>query len=124
MKRFIFITALSIISSLLYAASGESDAFRCGSWVISQGDTKFEVLSKCGDPDFVEYWEQVRIRRDYGRPRVYEDDYGRTYEEPRYVKEYVDVEEWTYNFGPRKFIRYLRFENGKLRRIRTGDYGY
>ena len=34
------------------------------------------------------------------------------------------IEEWEYNLGTGQFIRYLRFENGRLIRITTGDYGY
>jgi hypothetical protein len=41
-----------------------------------------------------------------------------------FAKELVTVEEWEYNLGPTKFIRYLRFENGRLIRITDGDYGY
>jgi len=36
----------------------------------------------------------------------------------------VTVEEWEYNLGPGRFIRYLTFENGRLIKITTGDYGY
>jgi len=39
-------------------------------------------------------------------------------------KEKVKIEEWTYNPGPTEFIRYLRFENGTLRNISTGDKGF
>jgi hypothetical protein len=121
-RFFIVITLLMI--GVCVPAMVDGSGFRCGTWVISRGDTKYEVLAKCGEPDFVELWESVRIRRDYSRGRLYEDDFGRHYEQPFYTREYTVIEEWTYNFGPRKFIRYLRFENGILRRIITGDYGY
>jgi hypothetical protein len=39
-------------------------------------------------------------------------------------KEKVKIEEWTYNPGPTEFIRYLRFENGILTNISTGDKGF
>jgi len=41
-----------------------------------------------------------------------------------FAKELVTVEEWEYNLGPGSFIRYLTFENGRLIKITTGDYGY
>jgi hypothetical protein len=41
-----------------------------------------------------------------------------------FVEELVTVEEWEYNFGSTRFIRYLQFENGRLTRITEGDYGY
>ena len=40
------------------------------------------------------------------------------------MKEEVRIEEWTYNLGPTRFVRYLRFENGILDAIRNGDKGY
>ena len=41
-----------------------------------------------------------------------------------FAKELVTVEEWEYNLGPGRFIRYLTFENGRLIKITIGDYGY
>jgi hypothetical protein len=35
----------------------------------------------------------------------------------------VIVDEWTYDFGKNRFIRYLTFEQGKLVRITAGRYG-
>jgi hypothetical protein len=34
------------------------------------------------------------------------------------------LEVWTYNLGPRSFIRHLEFDDGILVRIETGGYGY
>jgi hypothetical protein len=31
---------------------------------------------------------------------------------------------WTYNYGPSRFIDYVRIENGKVRKIYSGGYGY
>jgi hypothetical protein len=42
------------------------------------------------------------------------------------VEEYtvdVVIDEWTYDFGPRRFVHYVTFENGKLVKISTGGYG-
>ncbi len=36
----------------------------------------------------------------------------------------VVVEEWTYNFGPRRLMRVIRFENGLVTSIRQLGYGY
>jgi hypothetical protein len=101
-------------------------AFRCGTELVSEGDTKFEVLHKCGDPDYVESWEEDRLQKDFGLRREY-DSNNRRYtwsREPFLVNEKVRIEEWTYNLGPTQFIRYLRFENGILTKISTGDKGF
>ena len=36
----------------------------------------------------------------------------------------VIVEEWTYNFGPRKLMRIIRFENGLVADVKELGYGY
>jgi hypothetical protein len=54
-----------------------------------------------------------RVLRGYRQGEQHEDS-----------KEKVKIEEWTYNPGPTEFIRYLRFENGILTNISTGDKGF
>jgi hypothetical protein len=86
-------------------------------------------LGKCGEPDFIDVRTEKRIRRDYYRDLVPLWDFNRystrqIYREPFLVVEEVVIEEWTYNFGPTRFIRYLTFENEKLVNIVTGDYGF
>lgn len=114
------------ITLLLFMLSDISLAeLRCGTRLVHEGDSKAEIIHKCGEPDYVECWEEERIQRDFYipifRPRAWEYD---RYREPFLVKEHVRIEEWTYNFGSTRFIRYLRFENGILRDISIGGYGY
>src|SRR5512139_3689479 len=99
-----------------------ADNFSCGSRIVSIGDRKQDVLRKCGDPSHVEYRGEVRIRRDVG-PRIQGTQIGVS-RRPLFVEELVTVEEWEYNFGSTRFIRYLQFENGRLTGITEGDYGY
>lgn len=42
----------------------------------------------------------------------------------RCVEEKVERERYIYNLGGTQFIRYLTFENGRLVRIDTGEYGF
>jgi hypothetical protein len=37
---------------------------------------------------------------------------------------HITVEEWTYNHGPHRFIDRVRIENGRVRKINSGSYGY
>jgi len=95
---------------------------RCSGRIMSIGDTKSQVIDKCGEPDHIESWEEERIKKDH----YYSYDHYRSYEgyrEPFLVKEYVRIEEWTYNRGPTTFIRYLLFEKGRLKKINLGDKG-
>jgi hypothetical protein len=33
-------------------------------------------------------------------------------------------ETWTYDFGPRAFVRYVQVRDGRVTGVRTGGYGY
>ncbi len=105
------VTPLAVLFTMLVGA-GELWAFRCGNDLILEGDRKIEVLRSCGEPDLVDSWEEKR--------RGHVDYYGYHYP----IWQYVLVEEWTYNLGPNQFIRILRFANGRLEKIETGDYGF
>jgi len=112
-----------IVATLLFAAGSNVMAtdFSCDSKIVSIGDYKYDVLRRCGEPSHVEVWEEVRIRRDFS-PGLLETGIG-LYRSPLFLTGPVTVEEWEYNLGPNRFIRYLRFENSRLIRITEGDYG-
>jgi hypothetical protein len=115
---------LNIVAFL--AITGTAVAFRCGTSTIDEGDTKSEVVHKCGEPDYVDSWEEARISKDYHTERNY-DSRSRSYKynrEPFLVKEQVKIEVWTYILGPTMFTRYLTFENGILTGITLGEKGY
>ncbi len=116
---------INILILLLMTMPTHANAIslRCGVRLITEGDYKAKVLAECGEPDHVEVWEEERVYKYYYQPQEdyrYYDDYL----EPRYLKDHVIVEEWTYNHGPHRFMDHVRFENGKVRRIVSGDYGY
>ena len=76
---------------------------------IQVGDTKAEVFSRWGEPDTVDDFYEERIAR-------------RTPDQVYRIG--VQISEWTYNPGRNAFIRILRFENGRLREIVTGERRY
>ena len=116
---------LLIIFSLVFGFSTQVFAIglRCGNRLIKVGYTKSKVISECGVPDYKDEWEEERIMRDFRHPFYDENDYewGR---EPFLVKTPIKVERWHYNFGPTQLIHYLRFRNGTLIKITTGERGY
>lgn len=84
-------------------------ALRCGSDLVTTGDSKLEVQKKCGEP----FWRESRgaeEREGVGSGRE--------------LRRFIDIDEWIYNFGPRQFLYHLTFENGRLVEIETGDYGF
>ena len=117
--------ALSILAALLMITTS-AFGLRCGVHLISEGDPKDKVLAQCGEPSYVEAWEEERVMRDFLQ---YQDSRYRhrkefTYREPILVKIEVKIEEWTYNHGPHRFVDCVRFENGRVTEIISGDYGY
>lgn len=96
---------------LALAASAEAQALRCGSRLISRGDSSAKLLRYCGEPETVSsHVEQVGLFA-----------YGRFY--PGFLRE-VLVEDWTYNFGPRKLMRRVRVVDGIVEDIDLLGYGY
>jgi hypothetical protein len=81
------------------------------------GDLMYDVVNNCGAPTSVESGEKRMIGSGFV-PFHTPDGWLRG---PLIVTE---IEEWTYNFGPTRFMRILRFENGILTSIRVGGYGY
>jgi hypothetical protein len=121
LKLIYFLTILALV--LGFSSQGFAVGLRCGTRLITVGDTKPEVIARCGAPDYTEKWEDERIMRDFRHSFNYEnfDQWGR---EPFLVKVPVKYERWYYNFGPTQLIYYLKFRNGKLVRITTGNRGY
>jgi len=70
------------------------DAMTCGTNLVSVGDLKASVLTKCGDPF---------LKADIGG--------GGT------------RERWTYNFGSGSFMKILTFDGDRLESIEDGDKG-
>jgi hypothetical protein len=121
-------TAAGGLAVLLFlAAAGMLQpalAMRCGSRLISEGDTRERLANECGPPANIETWEEERYHYYDSPPPAYlykeYEGYGSAYR----VKIHVKVEVWTYNHGPSRFMDFVRIENGRVRRIYSGGYGY
>jgi hypothetical protein len=122
-----FWVAIGLMLSLLLfgnAIVASAQAMRCGSRLISEGDPRDKLLSECGPPTDVEAWDEEAYKY-FDRPppsnRYKEfERYGNAYR----VRAVIHVEIWTYNYGPSRLIDYVRLENGIVRRIYSGGYGY
>jgi hypothetical protein len=110
MKRAAAVLVLGLL------ACSPAFAFRCGTKLVSEGDTRAEVIAKCGDPTDI-----VEQRSVYRRPMIWAN--GRPHYIGRDFME-VPVESWVYNLGPNKLMRRLRFEDGLVAEIETLGYGY
>ncbi len=92
---------------------GTAQALRCGTDLVTEGDHVLEVLEVCGEPAYRDQrviYKTVRHRRPYHGHKE--------------IQVPIVVEEWVYNFGPRRFMRRLRFYDGELVDVDTLGYGY
>ena len=93
-----------VLTLSLVAFAVPAEALRCGNDLITHGDRTSEVRALCGEPGQIE-------RRSEWRTRGIVDRRSGAYLE---TTEVVDIVEWTYDFGPGRLVRQLRFENGRL----------
>jgi len=133
MARKFIAAALGLFLGFLMSSSAHA-GIRCGTEVVTEGDTSVEVLSTCGEPQYVDAWFEERIKRDFYPYSSYNPPYSSSFNSDRYsnrnayrqpflVKESVVIERWTYSFGSNRFIHYLFFENGVLTQISQGPRG-
>ena len=123
MKYLVMACLIFIALSSEAGTDSPTSSLRCGQYIIVQGARQSEVLRKCGNPSNIERWEKESVRRDFHKDIPVQSD-EQLSQEPLFLREQIRVEEWEYNFGPTRFLYYLRFENGILVRITVGEYGY
>jgi hypothetical protein len=106
-KLIIFVCLLPLITVVL-CFSVYADSFSCAGGIVSTGDRSFDVLAKCGQPDFKDSHQEEIVQQFAGTKQ----------------KVFINVEEWTYNLGPNQFTRIIVIKNGRIAEIKTGLYGY
>ena len=97
MKIWIALTGL-----ILLASTAHAERLRCGNRLVRTGDTRTEVLQKCGEP----------LSRD-----IIGVDTHRRYRYGAVVTTERVVEEWVYS--DRQMLRTLYFRGGVLVNIET-----
>jgi hypothetical protein len=112
-KILFYFVCLTIFSSV---SAERVYGLRCGNDIIDVGDRKIDVIRKCGEPAIADEWYEEDTFRSSPEIDRFGEDFRR--------KVVVHVEEWTYNFGPTRFTYILTFKNGKLVKVRAGDYGF
>lgn len=112
--RIPLLIGLAVFAAAL-TAPAQADGMRCGSRLIRDGDARAEVRAFCGEPD------DVQTRSILRRP-VYNLRGRLVYYGDGLVE--IPVETWTYNFGPNKLMRRVRFVDGLVESVETLGYGY
>jgi hypothetical protein len=118
------LAAGAIGTILLTAAAARADSLSCNGRIVSEGDTLYQVRSLCGEPDDAQRRVEPRTVRHRVRVACTRDQ-NPSGQCDTTVERSVDVvvDEWTYDFGRQRFIRFLTFIDGRLARVQTGGYG-
>ena len=101
----------AIVVALAPSVAGAADGTSCPGGVISVGDSRLDLLGKCGPPTLVE-----------SRPAQVTEWVGdRVQGASRTVT--ITLETWTYDLGSSRLIQYVKLEAGRVADVRTGGYG-
>jgi hypothetical protein len=121
MKTNVLVLLLLAVSA---AASHAETSIRCHSKVISVGDSKAEVLLKCGEPMLKESIGTIEESKRIGLPLTSTSGIAAENADPVVIrrKETVSktVDQWTYHQGAGKLLKILIFEGAELVEITTG----
>ena len=129
MKFTTYLLMFFLYVSLNSLAFAEAN-MRCGSKLISVGDSKAEVLIKCGEPMLKEAVgekensKRIDIPLTSSSNTLESGDTGRggdTAVVKRRESVTKTIDQWTYNQGTGKFLKILIFEGGELVAINNGD---
>ena len=96
--RWILLAALG-----LAAGRAGADSIRCDGGLVGIGDSRLDLLAKCGPPSLQEA-EQVVLTVDTDLSLL--------------------IERWTYDFGPQRFIQVVSLRGGKVIAVERGGYGH
>jgi len=107
------LTLIALGCAAMLPVSARAEGLRCGSKLVQSGDTRASVRSKCGAPVDVTHKTIFHRPSFVLRGRLFFGD-----------EVALDAESWTYNFGPNKFMRRVRFVDGIVEDVDTLDYGY
>jgi hypothetical protein len=107
--KILHAAVIALATPALMSIARPAHAFRCDGALVDEGDSKAEVLIKCGEPDWTTRWSEDFVG-DAGTVSSYRVS--------------SEKERWLYNLGPRSFMRILFFENGRLVKVTTGERGF
>lgn len=105
------LAAVSVaVAALIGARGARADSLRCPGGIVSTGDSKLDLLGKCGPPALQDHETVERSILD-----------AKAGVGQRVV---AAVELWTYDFGRSRFIQVVRIVKGRIASIERGSYGY
>lgn len=107
---------LSAVVLLTLSWNASAESMECRDRIISEGDSIAKVATLCGNPTQVDHTSIVRSTAGSVVNGQWVASAGSQIEIP--------VEIWLYNLGPDRLMRQIRFEDGRVVKIQTLDFGY
>jgi len=106
MKRALCLLA-GFCGATLASAGASAQTLSCDDGVVESDDSKYVIRSKCGEPTFTDTTRVTRI-----------SSLGDTL-----LQEFVEVEDWLYDFGANRLVVVFTFEKDRLIGMRSFGYG-
>lgn len=90
---------------------------------MRSGDSLYEVEKACGEPSLKTQRVELRTVRNHSRVSCGDGENEGSCNRVRSRTVEVVIDEWTYDRGSTKFVRFLVFEQGRLVRVEKGRHG-
>jgi len=111
--RAVLALAAGAVACAAAMGARADDSLRCDGGIVSIGDSKLDLLGKCGSPALVEE-----------RPVEFSQLSILPGAAPSEQRSATTIEKWTYDFGPSRFVQIVSLELGRVVRVERGTYGY
>jgi hypothetical protein len=106
MKKALCLLA-GFCGATLVSAGASAQTLSCDDGIVEMSDSKYLVRSKCGEPTFTDVTRVTRVSE----------------QDEALLEEFVDVEDWLYDFGSNRLVVVLTFEKDRLIGMRSFGYG-
>jgi hypothetical protein len=115
------IQILMLFMLLTGAFSIYADSMRCGTKLVDTGDTKADVLMRCGEPMLKEVLGSEITGNQFRSDSDIKSGENTDRDEIRFLNETTEMDEqWTYNPGWGKFLQLVIFRGGRVESIKDG----
>jgi hypothetical protein len=141
--NFTSTAAVALLILYMVLTPALADGMRCGTKLVVSGDTKLEVLKKCGEPDFK---ETIKLLKESKQVHLSDNNINSNTASNRSGANLTNrhssvssndhsgitlgtetieaIEQWSYNQGPTKFIKLLTFRGGRLETVEEAERGF
>jgi hypothetical protein len=113
-----FIALIVAATATTLSSPSIAESLRCKTKLAQIGDTKADVIDKCGDPIMTDsFCQPIAIA---AQPQGVQNG-NNNVQNNTVISTCENIDIWTYNPGSGKFMTHLYFSRGELQSIRYGD---